>query len=149
MQKNILTRTLFFSKLLYNNIIMNKSLRSDILSFVEKKYNIVPDYPWKKYPSYAILRHRDCKKWFALIANVSYEKLGISKKDTVDILNLKTDSIVIGGFLKNPGILPAYHMNKASWISIILDGSVPLHDIEFLINVSFELTKNKNVHLKH
>ena len=42
-----------------------------------------------------------------------------------------------------PGIFPAYHMNKASWITASLDGSVQAKTIELLLDVSYELTKPK------
>ena len=38
-------------------------------------------------------------------------------------------------------IVPAYHMNKEHWNSIILDGTIPQEDIERLILESYELTK--------
>ena len=41
------------------------------------------------------------------------------------------------------GIFPAYHMNKASWITAALDGSVPREMLELLLDVSYELTKPK------
>ena len=123
---------------------MKKSFRKDILNFVKNKYHIAEDHPWAKYPDFAVLRHPDNKKWFGLIGNVAYEKLGLSDDGITDLLNVKTDPIVIGSFIKQDGIMPAYHMNKASWVSILLDGRVPLKDIEFLLNVSFELTKTKN-----
>ena len=41
------------------------------------------------------------------------------------------------------GIFPAYHMNKASWMTASLDGSVPAETIELLLDVSYELTKPK------
>lgn len=40
-------------------------------------------------------------------------------------------------------IVPAYHMNKEHWNSIILDGTIPQEDIERLILESYELTKPK------
>lgn len=122
---------------------MKKSLRKDILEFVFKKYKTTGDRPWAKYPEFIVLRHSDNKKWFGLIMTVPYEKFGLSLAGDIDVLNVKTDSVVIGGFKKQPGIFPAYHMNKASWVSILLDGSVPIKDIEFLLNVSFELTKTQ------
>ena len=122
---------------------MKKSLRGNVFEFVKRKYHIAPDYPWARYPDYAILRHGDNRKWFALVGNVARNKIGLTGDEIVDILNVKTDSVVIGGFVNQPGILPAYHMNKSSWATILLDGTVPMKDIEFLLNVSFELTKNK------
>ena len=40
-------------------------------------------------------------------------------------------------------LFPAYHMNKASWITAALDGSVSVETIELLLDVSYELTKPK------
>ena len=37
-----------------------------------------------------------------------------------------------------PGFLPAYHMNKQNWISIILDGSVPDDKIFPLLELSYD-----------
>ena len=37
-----------------------------------------------------------------------------------------------------PGFLPAYHMNKQNWISIILDGSVPDDKIFPLLGLSYD-----------
>ena len=122
---------------------MKKSFRDNILNFAKQKFKVSGDNPWIKYPEFVVLRHSDNRKWFGLLMNLPKHKLGLCGNDTVDVLNVKTDPVVIGGFINQDGIMPAYHMNKASWISILLDGTVPLHDIEFLLNVSFELTKNK------
>ena len=40
-------------------------------------------------------------------------------------------------------VVPAYHMNKTHWNSIILDGTVPDHDIKRMIAESYDLTKGK------
>lgn len=40
-------------------------------------------------------------------------------------------------------VLPAYHMNKEHWNSIILDGSVPKEDICRMIDESYVLTLPK------
>ena len=42
-----------------------------------------------------------------------------------------------------PGILPAYHMNKENWISILLDGTVDVEQIFTFLDMSFELTARK------
>ena len=72
---------------------------------------------------------------------VSRKILKLSGDGNLDIINVKcgTDDI---GFLRDiPGILPAYHMSKANWVSIILDGTVPQKNIKLLIKTSFDLTK--------
>ena len=56
--------------------------------------------------------------------NIPKEKLGISSSEIIDIVNLKSDPILIGNLRNEKGIYPAYHMNKTYWISVALDGTV-------------------------
>ncbi len=44
---------------------------------------------------------------------------------------------------KHKAIRPGYHMNKRHWITLTLDGSVPEHEIRFLIDLSYELVVKK------
>ena len=50
---------------------------------------------------------------------------------------------MIGSFLNKEGYFPAYHMNKTSWITVALDGSVPDDEIRMLLDMSFEATAPK------
>ncbi len=127
---------------------MSKSLRVPVLDFILKKYKIHGDKPWRKYPELIVVRHQDNKKWFGLIMPVPREKLKLSGTGEIDIINLKTDPVIIGSFKHQPGILPAWHMNKSAWVSVLLDGTVPMSDIQFLINVSFDLTTDKKRKIK-
>ena len=47
---------------------------------------------------------------------------------------------MIGNLRQSAGYLPAYHMNKDSWITIVLDGTVPMKEICDLIDQSYFLT---------
>lgn len=38
-----------------------------------------------------------------------------------------------------PGVLPGYHMNKKHWNTVLLDGSVPDHEIERMMDRSYGL----------
>ncbi len=38
-----------------------------------------------------------------------------------------------------PAVIPGYHMNKAHWNTVILDGSIPTGEIERMIDHSFAL----------
>jgi len=127
---------------------MSASLRSQVLDFILKQYKIHGDRPWRNDPDFVVVRHPDNKKWFGLIMPVPREKLNLSGSGNIDVINLKTDSVVIGSFKAQPGILPAWHMNKSTWCSVLLDGTVPISDVQFLIKVSFDLTKNKRRVLK-
>lgn len=115
--------------------------RSKLESYITENYNVEPDYPWVKYPNFAVFRHNDNHKWFALVMEIRGSKLGLPNDDMLDILNLKCDPLLIGSLRSSPGFFPAYHMNKESWITLALDGSVPEDQIKTLLDMSYELTK--------
>ena len=79
--------------------------------------------------------------WYAVIMNVSKEKLGLEGKGKIDIIDIKNYPEIIGGLRKEKGELPAYHMNKEHWVSIILNDDFPKQRIFELLDLSFEITK--------
>ena len=115
--------------------------REEIFEYVKDKFSTVPEYLWQKFPRYAVLRHNDNTKWYAAVMNVSKHKLGIGGNEEIDILDIKCDPLMIGSLLEKKGFLPAYHMNKEHWITIILDGGVSKEEIFNLLDLSFDLTK--------
>lgn len=90
-----------------------------------------------------MFRHANNRKWFALMMEVPRDKLGLAGAEKLDIVNFKCDPILIASLRGEPGIFPAYHMNKSSWITAALDGSVSTETIELLLDVSYELTMPK------
>lgn len=72
--------------------------------------------------------------------NVSGSKLGIKDDKEIDILDIKARPEHIGSLRKKEGILPAYHMNKEHWISIILSGHLSDKEIFDLLTESYHLT---------
>ena len=119
------------------------SYRSEIIAYAEKQYGTTPEYLWQSIPGYAVLRHRDSRKWYGLIMDIPAEKLGIQGKGTVDILVIKCDPILSGSLLNGKGILSAYHMKQGGWISVLLDGSVEKTLIFSLLDMSYELTSKR------
>ncbi len=118
--------------------------RTELISYISEIYDAEAERPWAKYPDNVVFRHRDNKKWFALIMPVSYSKLGIPRSDITDIVNLKCEPLLIDSFVAEKGIFPAYHMNKAHWISVALDGSAEEDKIKMLLDMSYEQTKTKS-----
>lgn len=122
-----------------------KSLRTTVLRFAAKQYGTKPEYLWMDAPDYAVLRHEDNRKWYAVIMNVPRSRLGLIGEGDTDILNIKCDPIMIGSFLFENGILPAYHMNKKHWISVLLDGTVDKKLIFTLLDMSFGITASRKI----
>lgn len=115
--------------------------RNEIFQYVKETYAVEPDYPWAKWPEHAVLRHKAAGKWFGLIMNVPQDKLGLAGSRMVDVLNVKCDPFLIGTLRNQEGYLPAYHMNKEHWITILLNGPVSEGEICDLIDLSYDLTK--------
>ena len=116
--------------------------RQKLEDYILKTYGVKAEFPWVKYPTFAVFRHADNKKWFAVIMTVDKCKLGIDKDGKVDVVNLKRDINIVSSTWGD-GIFPAYHMNKEHWISVILDGSMTDEEIIPLIADSFYLTMPK------
>jgi len=115
--------------------------RKEIFSYTKEKYDTDPDYPWVNFQNYAVLRHNNLGKWYGLVMNVSKNKLGLTGEEEIDILNVKCEPELKSQLRKEEGILPAYHMNKEHWITIVLDSEYPKEDIYNLIDTSYNLTK--------
>jgi hypothetical protein len=117
--------------------------REELEAYILNHYSTEPDYPWADTPRAAVFRHANNRKWFALMMEVPRDKLGLAGAEKLDIVNFKCDPILIASLRGEPGIFPAYHMNKSSWITAALDGSVSTETIELLLDVSYELTMPK------
>ena len=116
-------------------------MKDSVFEYIKKKYKTSPEYLWKRYPEYAVVRHADNNKWFALQAAVPGDKLGIDRDEPVQIINVKVDDIFFRDMLiKQEGIIPAYHMNKQHWITVLLDGSVKQEQVFDLIDASYMAT---------
>ena len=139
-------------------------MREEIYRYMKKKYKAEPEFLWKRFPDYAVFRHQDNRKWFAIIMDVPAEKLGLPASynsklsDTeaaftgmirnvssrIDVLNIKLDDLFLRDILlQKEGILPGYHLSRGNWISILLDGTVALPEILDLIDISFRTTASK------
>ena len=117
--------------------------REELEAYILNHYSTEPDYPWADTPRAAVFRHAGNRKWFALMMEVPRGRLRLPGAEPLDIVNFKCDPILISSLRGETGIFPAYHMNKASWITAALDGSVPAETIELLLDVSYKLTKSK------
>ena len=114
--------------------------RETLFEYVARQYGTEPEHPWTTDPDSAVLRHTDNGKWYAVVMRVPRFRLGSNGEECVDIVNVKCDPLLTGSLRMLPGVLPAYHMNKTHWITLLLDGSVADDTVQELINVSYSLT---------
>jgi len=108
--------------------------REEAISECLKLNDSYEDYPFSDN-NWTIMRHKSNRKMFAAI----YERFGKIW------INVKCDPIFTHHWRSEyESVIPAYHMNKEHWNSIILDGSVDNEDIKRMIYDSFMLTEKKS-----
>lgn len=117
--------------------------REEFEKYISDNYAAENDYPWMTNPMFEVFRHRDNRKWFALIMDIPKSKLGVESEEIIDVVNLKCDTVLIGSLISEDGIFPAYHMNKDNWITVALDDSVSDETVKALTDMSFVLTKSR------
>ena len=106
--------------------------REEIIKYCLSLEGTYEDYPFPEDYTSATMKHKKNKKWFALLMNVQ-DKL---------YLNIKTNP-EYSDILRNTYeyIIPAYHMNKEHWNTIIVSQDVDKELVKELINQSYDLTK--------
>ena len=115
-------------------------MRRQVEAYIGEAYDVVPEYLWKDSDSAAI-RHKADKRWFGvLMPGIAWRKLGPDRDGTVDVLDVKCDPVVLPSLIDGKGLFPGYHMNKQHWLTIALDGSVPMEKIIWLIDASYMMT---------
>ena len=115
----------------------------ELVRYAFSQYGAQPEYLWKKYPDYFVLRHKDGGKWFAVVMDIPKERLGLDGKEKIFIMDVKCGPLLYGSFIGRTGVFPAYHMNKENWITLLLDGSAESETIKQLLGISYQLTENK------
>lgn len=107
--------------------------RQEVIDFCLTLKGAYEDYPFHD-ANWTVMRHKENRKMFAAV----YEHQGNIW------VNVKCDpgmTYMWRNAFKS--VIPAYHMNKEHWNSIILDGNVGDDAIRNMIYDSYELTKPK------
>jgi predicted DNA-binding protein (MmcQ/YjbR family) len=122
--------------------------KQTFLDYCRNAYGTAADYPFDEDFETAVLRHSGNRKWYAIVMRVSRRKFGFDCDEVIDVVNVKLPLEMFGSFGPAEGVYPAYHMNKLHWISLLLP-DIADDLTEFLVNASFEATKDKKKRKKH
>lgn len=107
---------------------MNKQ---EVIQYGLSLPNTYENQPFSDDYTSVVLKHNSTNKWFALVMEVKGEWY----------LNVKTDPLESEILRKAYSyIIPAYHMNKEHWNTIILGDVVDEKIVQDLIKESYELT---------
>ena len=114
------------------------SQRERIEYSIKDIYNTPAEYLWASYPDFAVYRHPVSKKWFCLIMEIDKSRLIAGESGNVNVMNIKSGPVMTGSLTDGKVIFPAYHMNKANWVSVVLDDTLTDEEIISLIDLSYD-----------
>ncbi len=107
--------------------------RKEVIEYCAAFPNTYEDYPFHD-PNWCVMRHKKNRKVFAWIF----------EKDGYIWVNVKCDPQWRQFWRETyASVVPAYHLNKEHWNSLILDGTIPQEDICRMIQESYDLTLGK------
>lgn len=115
----------------------------EVIRYIQEKYHDDLEYLWKKFPKNAIWRNQHNQKWYGALLVLSERKLGIDSDRMVEIIDLRYQKDQIRYIFDQKTVFEGYHMNKEHWITMKLDGSVPIQKIYQLIDNSYQLSLEK------
>ncbi len=115
------------------------SVADELMALVKSRLGDEPEFLWKNPPDCAVLRRKDCNKWYAIIMAVARSKIGIDGDGTAEIITLRNAQSSPAADGKR--YFPAYHMNKKNLLSVTLDGDVPVSEVFALVSASYRSLK--------
>jgi len=103
-------------------------------------------YPGLWKVSKALLKERQQVIDYCLSYEHVYEDYPFEDSNWCVIRHADNDKIFVWIFEKDGHVwvIPAFHLNKNHWNSIILDGSIPDKDIQIMIGNSYDVTMKKD-----
>ncbi len=129
------------------------SLRARIEAYAREEYGIEPEQLPFNHEDYAVLRHPRNGKWFAVFFVKPRAALGLPGEGVAEVLSFKVPGKKTAARLAaTPGFFPGYPSPRWNWLSVALDGSVPLREITPCLDDSFCATAfkpaNQNIPLE-
>ncbi|MBD5636444.1 MAG: hypothetical protein HDP28_01300 [Clostridia bacterium] len=127
----------------FDRAVFKSRYAKKILEYAKEKYGETCEYLWEKFPDNGVLRRTDNRKWYAALLTVAGNKVGLSTDEIVEIVDLRAEEVEVPELIHRRGFAPAWHMNKKSWVTVLLDGSVEFSTITELIDKSRVLALKK------
>ena len=127
-----------------NSSVFKYNQTKEIIKYIKEKYGDELEFLWEKYNS-AIWRNKFNNKWYGVLLTIIKNKLNLNSDidEIVEAINLRYQKGETHNIIDNEKIFLGYHMNKESWITIVLDGKLDTKIIKELIDNSYNLSTNK------
>ena len=126
----------------YEPVIFHAEQTHALIGYVRRTYGDELEFLWpEKFPDNAVWRRKDNRKWYALFLTLAGSKLGLPTDEVYEIVDLRVPKDQVEGLVDRERYFPAWHMNKKSWVTFILNGSVPTEELCQRIDDSYLLAR--------
>ena len=112
---------------------------NDLICYIRDTYGDELEFLWEKFSDVAVVRHSFNRKWYCVFMRVSKKKLELDSDEVVDIIDLKCPKHRVDSLIDYVHIFPGYHMNKNSWITVLLDGGLDDEVVRKYLDISYNL----------
>ena len=135
--------------------VFKDDISHELIAYVREKYGDELEFLWEKFTDNAVWRRKDNNKWYGALLTVKKCKLGsmgspqtpqfvgVNSDENVTVIDFRIDPDTDSGVVDGKKYFAGYHMNKRTWMTIILDGSVPVDEIKEWIDKSYTLANKK------
>jgi len=125
------------------------TIRERLDIYTKDKYGIDPEILPFSHEDYAIYRHTETGKWFAVFIVKERIAFGLDGDGTAEILCVKPKDHFFADFMmQQQGYLRGFPSSRWDWISMVLDGTVPYEDICRWLDESYQATESKSINSK-
>lgn len=125
----------------FDSSIFGGECSKKVIEYARAKYGDELEFLWERYPDAAVLRRKDNQKWYALFMTIPKAKLGLDSGEPAEIIDVRFDVDELPKKVDGIKYFLGYHMNKKHWVTMLLDGSVPIEEILNYLDNSYNLAK--------
>lgn len=79
-----------------------------------------PDAPFHDYPNAYVIRDKETRKWYVLFMDAPGKYFSLAK-ERVNVCNVRVEKDQAERYWDYKKYFPCYHMNRKSWITILLE----------------------------
>ncbi len=123
----------------YETSVFRTEQAQMLREFVRETYGDELEFLWTQFPDNAVWRRKDNRKWYGAILTVEGRKLGLESERIEEIVDLRMDPKEAEEILSRANYYPGWHMNKKSWYTLILDGSISDGELKERLGESYRL----------
>ena len=122
---------------------MKDTQKQRIVARIEDGYGAQGEHLWEKDPSDSGFRPPGSGKGFALLMEVPRNTVGLEGDAPGWVLDVKCGPILSASLPGEKGYASARYMSRATWVSIVLDGTLPDERVDFLLGISYDAAAPK------